>query len=344
MPRSSPEPRIVKLSELEPGETGDVFGLLVKKDRGQTRDGKPFYRVAFRDAQRTVTVMIWLDGGWFEDCEERWKVDDFYKLRGRYYENQYGSQFELEKIRPVEPADAQAGFDPLDFQVSTPFDPDKMFAELVALAEEHISDIPLRKLTTGLLLDHADQLLVMQAASHNHHAYRGGYLEHVLSVTKTAVFLADKYRAHYPDLSPPLSKDLVVAGAILHDIGKLQELQTRPTGAEYTPAGRLIGHLVLGRDLVRAKAGEIEEFDPEILLRLEHILLSHQGLPEWGSPIPPSTPEAFLVHHADDIDAKFQMIAGALTTASTGSPATFTSRDNPLRRQIFRGFDDPKPS
>lgn len=342
MARSQPEPRIVRLSDLEPGQTGDAFALLAKKDRGQTRDSKPFYRVAFRDAYRTVTVMIWLDGGWFEDCEHHWRIGDFYKLRGRYYENQYGSQLELEKIRPVEPTDTAAGFDPAEFQQASRFDSAVMFGELLVLAEAHISDVTVRQLTFELLQEYAEKLQSMAAAAYHHHAYRGGYLEHVVSVTKTAVYLADKYREQYPDLKPALSKSLVVAGAILHDIGKVIELDHLPSGAEYTPAGRLIGHLVLGRDLVRAKAAQIADFDPEILLRLEHILVSHQGLPEWGSPIPPSTPECLLVHFADDIDAKFQMMAAALAGEATAGEAEFTSRDNPLKRRIFRGLAEPK--
>src|SRR5690606_29252006 len=118
--------------------------------------------------------------------------------------------------------------------------------------------------------------------SRNHHAFAGGFLEHVLSVTRTAVYLAEKYDEYYPRLG--LSKDLVVAGAILHDIGKLLELDVQPEGATYTPSGRLVGHILLGRDLVRQKACQIEGFDPEVLLRLEHVIISHQGLPEWGSP------------------------------------------------------------
>ena len=342
MSHPSSEPRIVRLSEMEPGQVGDAFALLVKKDKGQTRDGKPFYRSAFRDLHRTVTVMIWLDGGWFEDCEERWQPGAYYKLRGRYYENQYGSQLELEKIRAVETGDAAAGFDAAEFHASSRFSPQAMLKELRGLAEQRISDVPLRQLTLGILDDLAELLPAMAAASYHHHAYQGGFLEHVLSVTKTAAYFADKYAEQYPDLR--LSKSLVVAGAILHDIGKSQELWHRPTGADYTPAGRLIGHLVLGRDIVRAKAATIPEFDAEILLRLEHILLAHQGTPEWGSPIPPSTPEAFLVHHADDVDAKFQMFAAALSTTPAMGEEQFTSRDNPLKRRIFRGLGESQPT
>ncbi|MDZ4687124.1 MAG: HD domain-containing protein [Planctomycetaceae bacterium] len=340
MPRTEAEPRIVKLAELEPGEQGDFFALLVKKDRAQTREGKPFYRATFRDSGRSVTAMIWADGGWFDDCEQHWLPGQCYKLRARYYENQYGPHIDLEKLRGVEPADTATGFDPTAFHPASRFDPEQMQSALFAIAEREITDPLLRQLTVELLRDHADSLRKMAAAAHNHHAYQGGFLEHVLSVTETAVYLADKYVALYPDLEPPLSKSLVVAGAILHDIGKLFELDHHPAGAEYTPVGRLVGHLVLGRDMIRAKAATIADFDAETLLRLEHILLSHQGLPEWGSPIPPSTPEALLIHFADDTDAKFQMMAAALASPPPASEPEFTSRDNPLKRRLFRGLKD----
>lgn len=334
------ETAVRRLSELEPGEVGDCFALFVKKEAGKTRDGKPFYRAVFRDKTRSVTVMVWLDGGWFESCDREWLPGGHYKLRCRYFENQFGSQIELEKIRPVDETDAQAGFDPADFQPATRFDPEKMFAELVELANREITDPSVRTLTVSLLEQHRERLLVQAAAAHHHHAYRGGFLEHVLSVTKTACYLADKYRDHYPTLNPPLSKSLIIAGAILHDIGKLQELESQPAGTEFTPAGRLIGHIVLGRDMIRAAAAEIPDFDPEVLLRLEHMILSHQALPEWGSPIPPSTPEALLVHYADDIDAKLHMMVGALESEVTPGNEEFTGRDNPLKRRIFRGLRD----
>ncbi len=329
-----------KLSQFEPGEQGDCFALLVKKDAGKTRDGKPFYRAVFRDQSRSATAMVWLDSGWFEDCDQHWQPGACYKLRCRYYENQYGSQVELERIRAVEAADIEAGFDAADFQPITRFDPAQLFADLVSLAEQEISDPSLRALTVSILHQNRETLLPLAAAMHHHHAWRGGFLEHVLSVTQTACYLADKYCALYPNIDPPLSKSLIVAGAILHDIGKLQELVQQPTGADYTPAGRLIGHIVLGRDLVRAAAAEIPEFDPELLLRLEHIILSHQAVPEWGSPVSPSTPEALLVHYADDIDAKFQMMMGALAAEITPGNEEFTSKDNPLKRRIFRGLRD----
>ncbi len=247
---------------------------------------------------------------------------------------------DIEKIRPVREEDRQHGFDPGQLVPATRFDVDEMFAELCGIAEQHIADEPLRRLTLALLQRHEEAIKVIPAAARNHHAFRGGYLEHTLSVARLAVSLAEKYAEYYPDLNPPLSKDLVVAGAILHDIGKVRELVPTPDGGRYTAPGRLVGHIAMGRDMIRDAAREIPELDPELQLRLEHIILSHQGLPEWGSPITPHTPEALLVHYADDIDAKFHEVAMALMQAPDDD-SEFTSHRNPLHRRIFRGLHTP---
>lgn len=336
MARAESDPRIVRLRDLEPGEGGDCFALLVKKDLGKTRDGKPFYRAQFRDAVRSATAMIWADGGWFDDCAQHWQTGAFYKLRVRYFENQYGAGIELERIRPVEAGDAAAGFDASEYSPRSERDPQEMFDELVSLAETEIDDRLVQQLTVTILREREPQLITMAAAVRHHHAYVGGFVEHILSVVRNAIFLAEKYRELYPDLR--LSKSLVVAGAILHDIGKTLELEQRPSGAEYTPCGRLVGHIVLGRDLVREAARNVDGFDPETLLRLEHVILSHQGTLEWGSPVVPATPEAMLVHYADDIDAKFQMLAMALTAPIVAGQEVFTNRENPLQRRLFRGL------
>ena len=328
---------MVRLSQLQPGQSGDCYALLVAKERGKTREGKPYYRVSFRDSERTATAMIWNDSTWFAQCDEEWKEEEFYKLRCVYTETQYGPQIEIDLIREVTPDDQSQGFDMRDFCPATKFDVEEMFAELVALATEHISETALGRLVLEILDEHKEEIKHTSAAARYHHAFQGGYLEHTLSVTRTAVYFADKYGDYYPDLNPPLSKSLVVAGAVLHDIGKIQELECRPQGTRYTAHGRLIGHILLGRDLVREKAAEIPDLEPETQLRLEHIIVSHQNLPEWGSPIAPHTPEALLVHFADDLDAKFHEIAVSLREEST-TDEEFTSRDNALRRRIFRGL------
>ena len=333
---AGPAEPLRKLCEFKPGEAGDCFALLSKKERAETRDGKPYYRCQFRDIKRTVHSMIWNDSSWFEECEKQWNTGEFFKLRCRYQENQYGPQIEIERIRSVTAEDSADGFDPADFLPRSRFDAEAMFDELLMIVNEKIQDEPLKQLVVKILTDQAEQIKQYPAASRNHHAYRGGFLEHVLSVTKTALYLAEKYRDYYPGMSPPVSQDLVIAGAVLHDIGKLRELSSQPQGADYTPEGRLIGHILMGRDIVREHATQIEGLNPETQLRLEHMIVAHQNLPEWGSPISPHTPEALLVHYADDIDAKFQMMASALMEP-VAQDQQFTSRQNPLRRSIFRG-------
>jgi 3'-5' exoribonuclease len=335
----SDQPPITPLSDAEPGQQADCFVVLAAKDRAKTRDGKPYFRVSFRDAARKATAMIWNDTRWFADCESAWQAGGFYKIRCRYEENQYGPQIDLLQIREVTDDDAADGFDPADFFVTTRFDPQEMFAELLDIVDEHITDEPLKQLVVNLLKDNEAQIKDSAAAVRNHHAFRGGFLEHVLSVTRTCQYLADKYLAYYPETDPPLSKSLVVAGGILHDIGKLRELESQPQGFAYTAEGRLVGHILLGRDIVREYASAIDELDAETLLRLEHIIIAHQNLPEWGSPIAPHTPESLLVHYADDIDAKYHMMATALELPPEEGEE-FTPRDNPLRRAIFRGLND----
>ncbi len=334
---SRSESKAPRLSELQPRQVAECFVLLSGKERNKTREGKPYFRVNFRDNVRTVTTMVWSDSAFFADCDANWQTGQFYKVRGRYVETDYGPQLELERIRPLEPSDETAGFRASDLVPATRFDVEAMFADLLDIAQQRISEPLLRRLVLELLDEHQTDIKQIAAAAKNHHAFTGGFLEHVLSVTRTAIFFADKYADYYPDMQPPLNKSLVVAGAILHDIGKLRELTYQPQGSTYSAEGRLIGHILLGRDMIRDKARTISDFDPETLLRLEHVIVAHQNLPEWGSPIGPHTPEAMLVFHADDLDAKFHELAVMLQTPpQTGEE--FTSRDNPLRRGIFRGL------
>lgn len=327
-------PASVPLAELTHGQESDFFALLTTKEELTTKDGKPYFRVGFRDAGREVNFPIWSDTPWATACREKWQVGDFFKVRAQYRETNFGPQLEIRKIRHVNDDDKAEGFDPSMCLPASRFDPEQMFDELVGLVEESIDEADVAEFVLALLNKHRDELLTMPAAKYNHHAHVGGYLEHVLSVSRTCQYLANKYGEMYPDMQPPLRKSLVVAGGILHDIGKLRELEVKPTGAEYTPAGSLIGHILQGRDILREAAAE-HPLDEETLLRLEHIIVSHQRLPEWGSPKPPMTPEALLVHYADDCDAKFQMMLLALADDATEGP--LTSSRNPMHQRIYRG-------
>ncbi|QDU81261.1 3'-5' exoribonuclease YhaM [Polystyrenella longa] len=330
------KPTTRPLSELENGEKATCYALLSQQDQAKTRDGKPYYRVTFRDREREAVVMVWSDSPWFGPCEAEWQVGSFYRITGQYADTKFGPQITLEEAHAVTDEDREAGFNENDFYISSRYNADEMFQDLLGIVEKEIVDPNLNELVRLILTENEEEIKTFPAAKRNHHAYLGGFLEHVRSVTQTALFLADKYADYYRAMQPPLSRDLVIAGAILHDIGKMQELAFQPQGSEYSPAGQLIGHILLGRDIVRSYAEKVPELDPNLLLRLEHIIVAHQNLPEWGSPIAPHTPEALLVHYADDIDAKYHMMAMALE-ADDNSDLDFTSRNNPLRRALFRG-------
>ena len=331
------KPVQARLSELTAGQLGDFFALLAEKTKGATRQNKAYYVCRFRDARRTASFMVWNDGPWFAPCESDWRAGHFYKLRAVYGEDErYGPQIvELVNIRPTTDADLADGFKPTELVESSRHDPAKMFAELKDLATAHIADEPLRKLVLALLDKYAEPLQRLPATRDRFHPFAGGLLEHTLAVTRSAVQLAERYATHYTELKPPLNRDLVAAGAMLHDIGRVLELGDEALAPSVTVPGRLAGHLLLGRDLVRDAARELGDVNPELVQILEHIVLTHLGLPEWGSPRLPLVPECLIIHHADDLDAKLEMYVRCLSRDRADGP--FTDRDPVLNRQLFKG-------
>ncbi len=328
------KPSLVRLRELEPGQGGDFFAFLAERTRGARKDGKPFYTCRFSDGQRLASFMVWSDGPWFEVCEKDWKEGHFYKVRAAYGEHPtYGPQIDVQNLRPVTDDDRSAGFDPLEFVPCTAFDIEAMYSELWMLAETMIADVPMRRLVMTLLTKTAKQLKRMPATQKQFFPFAGGLLEHVLSVTHSCVHLVDKYRVHYPDM--PLRRDVVIAAAILHDLGRTVEYAEEGAAFEKTPAGQFVGHVILGRDLVRDTARELGDLDPELLQLLEHVILSHLNHPEWGSPRLPLVAEALILHHADDLDAKLEMYARCLTRGD--GPGLFTERDPVLGKSLYKG-------
>jgi 3'-5' exoribonuclease len=326
--------KLARLCDLAHGQEADFFALFSSREELTTKDGKPYFRVSFRDAKREVSFPVWSDAPLSGACRDEWTVGAFYKLRAQYRETNFGPQLEIRRIRPVADADAAEGFDPAMCMPRSRHEPAEMFAELRALVVGHVADPTVAAVVTWLLDENREILLKLPAATYNHHAYAGGFLEHVLSVAQTCVYLAEKYAAALVELEPSLDRDLVIAGGVLHDIGKIRELQITPTGAEYSESGALIGHMLQGRDML-IEAAAACGFTGEKLLRLEHIIISHQRLPEWGAPKPPMTPEALLVHYADDMDAKLQMMVCALVADAKVGPLT-TNR-NPLKQKFYRG-------
>ena len=333
----SKKPTITPLHQLVPGPAADFFALLAEKQPGTTRDGKPFLACKFRDLRRTLSVMVWADSPFYHQAEG-WQPGGFFKLRGTYTEHEkYGPKVEASHVREVIDADRADGFREADFYDRSRFDSDGMFGELRALAEKEIADAPLRTLTVGLLDTHAAKLKVLPASDHRFYPFPGGWLEHVLNVARHCLWLCDRYRTHYPELAPPLNRDLVLAAAVLHDLGRVAELNTPDVPGqpvEQTIDGRLFGYISLGRDLIRTAAANVPDLNPELLRLLEHVVLAHLTLPEWGSPRLPAIPEVLILHHADDLDAKLEMYFRCLTRDTSAGP--FTDPDPVLKKPLLK--------
>ena len=334
---SAIKPPLTRLSELVNGQRGDFFALLVARMPGLTSAGKPYYHCRFRDARRTVSFMAWGDDRWFAACENDWQVGQFFKLRAVYQEHErYGPQVEMLNIRPVKDEDREHGFDEAEFVESSRHDLAGLMAELRALANKHIGDEPLRGLVLAVLEQHGPALARLPATRDRAYAYRGGWLEHTLSVTRVATDLADRYAQTWPDLRPPLNRDVVTAGAILHDVGRLRELSDELPTPTVTVEGRVFGHVLLGRDLVRDLARQRGDVNAELLMLLEHVLLTPLNQPEGGNGGPrwPLVPEGLIVGHANELDLQMAMYVRALQRDLSSGP--FTERDPALGRQLLK--------
>lgn len=336
---SKSRPAVVRLSDLKPGDRGTFFAMLADRARGLTQNKKQYFKCTFKDLRRTATYMVWEDGPHFSACDTEWQPGDFFKIRGVYAEHErYGPQIDIDQIRHVQDRDAAEGFNPADFMERSRHDSEQMLAELQSLIDSEIADLPLRKLARTIVDRHAARLKVLPATQRHFYPFPGGWLEHVLSVTRTCGWLTNWYRERYPHLHPRLNRDIVIAGAVLHDIGRAVELEPGPNPfdpAEPTIDGRLLGHLFLGRDLIRDAAREQGDVNADLLRLLEHLVVSHLNHPEWGSPRLPLIPEALILHHADDLDAKMEMFTRCLTRDP--GPGPFTERDPVLSRHLYKG-------
>lgn len=300
-------PNAVPLSELTNNQEAIVFAALSAKAAGQTKDGKPYYRATFRDARREATAMIWHDSPFYESCEKSWKIGDFYKIAVLYRESDYGPKLEIRRIRAAVEADAGDGFSPNQCRPTTAIEPALLMDEILALAKARIGKGPLLLLIQRVFKEKRQRLLDTASSRERHHNVFGGMLEHTLSVTKIAAFLIDHFLATYPTAKkdrPDFSPALTIAGAVLHEVGKIAEMEAGPLIPKRSLAGELIGYPVLGRDIIR-EYGPMVELPPATQLALEHIILSHPRFPDWGAVGVPMSLEAMIVHLADYADSIF---------------------------------------
>ncbi|HXU44559.1 MAG TPA: HD domain-containing protein [Thermoanaerobaculia bacterium] len=281
------------------GDTVQGYALLTKKELRQDRNGKSFIDLELVDASGSITGKVWGDSPALTGSYEAHR---FIAFRGAVKNYKEQLQLSVEDCREANDEDRRHGFDESLLVPSTREDIGDLQRRLDHLMTQVVERPVLKRLASETLAVHGLALSEHPAAKGMHHAYRGGLLEHVVSMGELAVQVAGHYRE--------LDLDLLLVGVLFHDLGKLQELGAMPAN-DYTLVGRLVGHVVLGRDLLRERCAAIPDFPDDLRLHLEHLVLSHQGKKEYASPVEPMTAEALALHFIDDLDSKINQLRSA---------------------------------
>lgn len=317
------------IAELRDGIDVAACYLVHEKQKRETKAGKPFLELLLGDSTGTVAAMVWDDAERLDRC---FAADDVVGVRGRVGSYREKLQITAAVVQPVEVGEDDLAL----FLPASPRDRAQMGRELDALVAS-VADAPLRTLLqrcVGRTTQLGKSFRLHPAAKRNHHAYLGGLLEHSLSVAQAADGLARHYQAQ----GASVDRDLVVTAALLHDIGKVRELASTRTFA-YTDEGQLLGHILLGLQMVVREAEQIPGLGGETLLHLQHLIASHQGRLEWASPKVPMTLEALILHAADELDARMNAgmrVVGAL------EPGAWSPFDRHLERALYRPPALPK--
>jgi len=311
------------IKDLTPDFKGESYYLLRMLGMRDKKNGGNYLIMKFADATGDIVAMMWDN---FDDVIDEVKPGDFVKIRFRTQVYNNKMQLIVTKIRKAEDSEIET---PSLFFPASDIPADIMFNELVEIIEKEFEEGFLKTLVQHIYGDSdlKDKMLRAPAAKNMHHAFRGGYLEHVLTLVKLALQMLPVY--------PYVSKELVLAGLLLHDIGKLWELSYE-TDFNYTTEGRLLGHIVLEYDFVKLKILEIPDFPKEIELNLLHILLSHHGELEYGSPKRPKTPEALLVSNLDNLDAKMKAMKTAIDADVPSDNPDWTPYLPMFERMIYK--------
>ncbi len=290
--------RMKKTSFIEDFKEGDRIQDLfqVKSSRlSETRAGKPYLILTLMDKSGDISGPVWDDA---ERHSQTCQVGAFVLIKGMVQSYREKLQLKVEDISETD----QDKADLADFVATGKHDVEKMAADILLLITS-VKDPFIRKLLRKIFKGSIWEMFqAAPAAKGIHHAYVGGLLEHCLSIAR----LADVVAIHYPGVD----RSLLLAGALLHDIGKLRELKAEVGVIDYTVEGRLKGHLIIGSEMIAGVAETIKDFPEEILIQIQHLILSHHGRKEFGSPVVPMTVEAFLLNHLDEMDSKMNLIEG----------------------------------
>jgi len=307
------------VADLNSEQSITTFFLVREKEIRNTREGKPYLRLELGDRSGTIEARMWDQ---FDVAVKDIGRDDFVKVSARVEIYRNKPQLALQQLRLAKPEEV----DLADFLPHTKEDVAKLYAQLLEYAGS-IANPWLKKLVTGIISDPgiAAKYKRAPAAKVMHHAYLGGLLEHVIGLCG----LAKQIAAHYPELDV----DLLLTAAMLHDVGKLEELcYERAIG--YTVEGQLLGHIVMELETVSKAMEAINGFPPNLKTVVQHLLISHHGQYEFGSPKLPMVREALVFHYMDDLDSKLAAVRAALAVDS-GEPE-WSAYSGALGRKFLR--------
>ena len=297
----------------------DVF-VLSEKTVSQKRDGKNYLNVTIADKTGSLKGVVWDHA---DRIAERVRSGSVVSVQGTVGEYKGSLQFVIKQMSPCD----EARVDLADFIPKTAHNIDGMFDRLTSITAEIRTEC-LQALLEAFWRDAAlmEKFKTAPAAKKMHHAYIGGLLEHTLSMA----VLVERIAGHYAGID----RDLLLTGVVLHDLGKVHEFDYRFT-IDYSDAGRLLSHIVIGLELLDEKLKAVPDFPEETATLLKHMIISHHGIRDYGSPEPPKTLEAVLLNFIDEIDSKINGIREFMAAEDPNEP--WTSYHRVLERHFYKG-------
>ena len=308
--------------------TGEVtlLAVVTEKDLRSKKNGGMYLHIRLADRTGELDAKVWEHP---EEIARMFERDQVVKVRGNLEQYNEKPQLVVTKIRRCEPEE----FSPEDFYASSEQDPEVMYGQLLSYVEM-VERPALRELLRAIVGDPAinAKLKVAPAALKIHHAFRSGLIEHIVSVCELGTLLAGKY--------PRLQLDWLIAGAILHDVGKIETLEIAGLRFDYTARGQLVEHITLGLEILEGYTAKQADFPVEIKTVLQHLIVSHHGDLDKGALRLPMMPEAIALNLMDLLDARMEQAFRLIEESPVEEE--FTGYVPSLGRQLFRHFSKPK--